>query len=195
MLDLRVALYRQLHAMPFAFFARQQPGEAVSHVLNDVQGVGGAVSGTLADVAQNAVVLVIDDRLRVRARLASRARRARISSAVHRARRAASARRASESSDTAQARVGELTGILTETLSVSGALLIKVFGGGQTRSSAGSRRRRTKSSSYRSSSRSSAAGSSCSSDCSRRSDRLSCSRSEGASSSRDTSRSEQSSRS
>ena len=41
MLDLRVALYRQLHAMPFAFFARQRPGEAVSHVLNDVQGVGG----------------------------------------------------------------------------------------------------------------------------------------------------------
>ena len=43
MIDLRVALYRQLHAMPFAFFARQRPGEAVSHVLNDVQGVGGAV--------------------------------------------------------------------------------------------------------------------------------------------------------
>ena len=52
MLDLRVALYEQLHAMPFAFFARQQPGEAVSHVLNDVQGVGGAISGTLVDVAQ-----------------------------------------------------------------------------------------------------------------------------------------------
>ena len=85
MLDLRVALYRQFHAMPFAFFARQQPGEAVSHVLNDVQGVGGAVSGTLADVAQNVIVLVVDDRVRVRARLASGARGARVSPAVHRA--------------------------------------------------------------------------------------------------------------
>src|SRR5215475_6373855 len=58
MLDLRVALYRQFHSMPFAYFARQQPGEAVSHVLNDVQGVGGAVSDTLVDVVQNIVVLV-----------------------------------------------------------------------------------------------------------------------------------------
>src|SRR5204862_7794873 len=58
MLDLRVALYEQFHAMPFSFFAKQQPGEAVSHVLNDVQGVGGAISGTLVDVAQNLIVLV-----------------------------------------------------------------------------------------------------------------------------------------
>src|SRR5262245_30061542 len=58
MLDLRVALYRRLHEMPFAFFTRQKPGEAVSHVLNDVQGVGGVVSSTLVDIVQNVVVLV-----------------------------------------------------------------------------------------------------------------------------------------
>ena len=127
MLELRVALYRQFHAMPFAFFARQQPGEAVSHVLNDVQGVGGAVSGTLVDVAQNVIVLVtttvfvftLDWRLALVAlgflpvfiiptRRVGRTRK-QLKRAV-------------------QARVAELTGILTETLSVSGALLIKVFG-------------------------------------------------------------------
>ena len=130
MLDLRVALYEQLHAMPFAFFARQQPGEAVSHVLNDVQGVGGAISGTLVDVAQNAIVLVtttvfvftLDWRLAL------------ISLAflplfVVPTRRVGETRKRLKRS--VQARVAELTGILTETLSVSGALLIKVFGGEQ----------------------------------------------------------------
>ncbi len=128
MLDLRVALYRQLHAMPFAFFARQRPGEAVSHVLNDVQGVGGAVSGTLVDVAQNAIVLVsttafvfaLDWRLALVALgflplfIAPTRRVGRTRRTLKRA---------------VQARVSELTGILTETLSVSGALLVKVFGG------------------------------------------------------------------
>ncbi len=57
MLDLRIKVYRQLHDMPFDFFAKQKPGEAVSHVLNDVQGVGGVVSNTLVDLAQNAIVL------------------------------------------------------------------------------------------------------------------------------------------
>jgi len=128
MLDLRVALYRQFHTMPFAFFAKQQPGEAVSHVLNDVQGVGGAVSGTLVDVAQNAIVLasttafvfMLDWRLALVALgflplfIAPTRRVGRTRKRIKR---------------TVQARVSELTGILTETLSVSGALLIKVFGG------------------------------------------------------------------
>ena len=131
MLDLRVALYRQLHAMPFAFFARQRPGEAVSHVLNDVQGVGGAVSGTLVDVAQNIIVLAsttafvfaLDWRLATVALgflplfIAPTRRVGRTRKRLKR---------------TVQTRISELTGILTETLSVSGALLVKVFGGEET---------------------------------------------------------------
>ena len=57
MLDLRTKLYARLHTMPMAFFSRQRPGEAIGHVLNDVQGVGDVVSGTLADIAQNTIVL------------------------------------------------------------------------------------------------------------------------------------------
>jgi ATP-binding cassette subfamily B protein len=131
MLDLRVALYRQLHAMPFAFFARQRPGEAVSHVLNDVQGVGGAVSGTLVDVAQNIIVListtafvfVLDWRLATVAL-------GFLPLFVVPTRRMGRARKRLKR--TVQARISELTGILTETLSVSGALLVKVFGGQET---------------------------------------------------------------
>ena len=131
MLDLRVALYRQLHAMPFAFFARQQPGEAVSHVLNDVQGVGGAVSGTLVDVAQNSIVLIsttifvfaLDWRLALVAL-------GFLPLFVVPTRRVGRMRKRLKR--TVQARISELTGILTETLSVSGALLVKVFGGEET---------------------------------------------------------------
>jgi ATP-binding cassette subfamily B protein len=130
MLDLRVALYRHLHEMPFEFFAKQKPGEAVSHVLNDVQGVGGVVSGTLVDILQNTIVLVstmvfviaLDWRLAILAvgflpLFIAPARRA--------------GRRKKVLKQRVQARMSELTGMLTETLSVSGALLVKVCGGAE----------------------------------------------------------------
>ena len=127
MLDLRIKVYRQLHDMPFDFFAKQKPGEAVSHVLNDVQGVGGVVSNTLVDLAQNAIVLsctlifivALDWRLALIAVsflplfVASTRRVGRTRKRLKRI---------------VQARTSELTGLLTETLSVSGALLVKVFG-------------------------------------------------------------------
>ncbi len=131
MLDMRVAIYRRLHEMPFAYFTRQQPGEAVSHVLNDVQGIGGVVSGTLVDIAQNAVVLAstllfvlaLDWRLSLFAVAA-------LPAFVVPARRVGRAHKALRR--TIQSRVSELTGILTETLSVSGALLVKIFGAEKT---------------------------------------------------------------
>jgi len=127
MCDLRVALYRHLHEMPFAFFAKQKPGEAVSHVLNDVQGVGSVVSGTLVDVVQNAIVLlattifviVLDWRLALVAI-------GFLPLFITPTRRVGRRRKALKRG--VQARMSELTGILTETLSVSGALLVKVFG-------------------------------------------------------------------
>lgn len=128
MFDLRVALYRRFQDMPFAFFTRQKPGEAVSHVLNDVQGVGAAVSGTLVDIVQNAVILVstaafvfaLDWRLALVAV-------AFLPAFIAPARRVGHRRKALKR--TVQTRMAELTGILTETLSVSGALLVKTFGG------------------------------------------------------------------
>src|SRR5262245_53173850 len=130
MLDLRIKVYRQLHDMPFDFFAKQTPGEAVSHVLNDVQGVGGVVSNTLVDLAQNAIVLgctllfifALDWRLAtvavsflplfaVSTQRVGRVRE-RLQRIVH-------------------ARTSDLTGLLTETLSVSGALVVKLFGSEQ----------------------------------------------------------------
>jgi ATP-binding cassette subfamily B protein len=127
MCDLRVALYRHLHAMPFAFFTAQRPGEAVSYVLNDVQGVGSAVSSTLVDLSQSLIVLTstltflvwLDWRLALVAV-------AMLPLFVVPTRRVGRRRKALKR--TVQARIGELTGMLTETLSISGALLVKVFG-------------------------------------------------------------------
>jgi ATP-binding cassette subfamily B protein len=126
MLDLRVALYQHLHGMPFAYFTKQKPGEAVSHVLNDVQGVGGVVSNTLIDIVQNSIVLattlvfvtVLDWRLTVIAV-------AFLPLFVTPTRRVG--RMKKELKRSVQARMAELTGIVTETLSVSGALMIKAF--------------------------------------------------------------------
>ncbi|HEX7796171.1 MAG TPA: ABC transporter ATP-binding protein [Vicinamibacterales bacterium] len=127
MLDLRIKVYRQLHDMPFDFFAKQKPGEAVSHVLNDVQGVGGVVSNTLVDLAQNAIVLActllfifaLDWRLAIVA-VSFLPLFAVSTKRVGRARK--------RLKRIVQARTSELTGMLTETLSVSGALLVKIFG-------------------------------------------------------------------
>jgi ATP-binding cassette subfamily B protein len=126
MLDLRVALYRHLHGMPFAYFTKQKPGEAVSHVLNDVQGVGGVVSNTLIDIIQNSIVLVttlvfvtiLDWRLTIIAV-------AFLPLFVTPTRRVGRLKK--ELKRQVQSRMAELTGIVTETLSVSGALMIKAF--------------------------------------------------------------------
>lgn len=127
MVDLRVRVYKRLHEMPFDFFAKQKPGEAVSHVLNDVQGVGGVVSGTLVELAQNAVVLATTLAFLVwlNWRLAAVCL-VFLPFYVGTTRRVGRARKKLKRA--MQARTSEITGTLTETLSVSGALLVKVFG-------------------------------------------------------------------
>jgi ATP-binding cassette subfamily B protein len=128
MVDLRVALYRHLHEMPLAFFARQKPGEAVTRVLSDVQGIGGVVSGTLVDIVQNAAVMIttlafvmaLDWRLGLMAICA-------LPLFLAPARRVGQKRKLLKRS--AQARMTELTGLVAETLSISGAVLVKNFDG------------------------------------------------------------------
>jgi ATP-binding cassette, subfamily B, bacterial len=125
--DLRVQVYEHLHRQSLAYFVAAPPGEILSGVLNDVQGAGSAVSSTVVGAAENALVfattatlvLALDWRLGLMTVgllplfiLPSR-RVGRWRKALRRA---------------AQARTAELVGILAETLSVSGAHLVKVFG-------------------------------------------------------------------
>ena len=107
---------------------RRPAGELISHALNDVQGIGSTISGTLVRMVESAVifcssailVLALDWRLGLVALCL-------LPLFIIPTRRVGRRRKAIKR--LTQRALAELTGILTETLSVSGALLLKVFGG------------------------------------------------------------------
>jgi ATP-binding cassette subfamily B protein len=127
MFDMRVALFQHLHRQPLGYFASSRPGEALSRVLNDVQGVGGVVSQTLVDIFDNAItflstavlLFVLDWRLGVASLLF-------LPFYVLPTRTVGKKRKSLKRST--QEAMGELVALLAETLSISGALLLKVFG-------------------------------------------------------------------
>ena len=127
MLDLRVELFSHLQAQPLSYFTLARPGEALSRVLNDVQGAGSAVATTLVSVASNLVTFVLalvavvwlDWRLALLALVL-------LPVYVIPTRRVGRRRKVLKRES--QALMAQLTGLLAETLSISGAQLIKVFG-------------------------------------------------------------------
>jgi ATP-binding cassette subfamily B protein len=129
-LDLRVALFAHLQRQSVRFFSDAPPGELLSRSLNDVQGIGGALSGTLVKVLESTVVfassaclvLVLDWRLGLVAI-------ALLPMFIIPTRRVGVRRKAIKRRT--QRVLAELTGVLAESLSVSGALLLKLFGGEQ----------------------------------------------------------------
>jgi ATP-binding cassette, subfamily B, bacterial len=127
MRDLRVELFEHLQRQPHSFFVHARPGETLSSVLNDVQGVGSVTSTTLAGVVESlivaattsALVFALDWRLALVALVS-------LPAFVVPGRRVGQRRK--ELRRAAQVRMAELTGILDEALSASGSLLTKVFG-------------------------------------------------------------------
>jgi ATP-binding cassette subfamily B protein len=127
MYDLRLELFAHVQRQSLAFFANAKPGEVISRVLTDVQGVGQALQDNLVKLLQNVLTLLVSIVLLVVLdwRLALVALSA-LPLFVFPARKVGKQRK--ELKKHTQARMAELTGILMETLSVSGVLLIKVFG-------------------------------------------------------------------
>jgi ATP-binding cassette, subfamily B, bacterial len=127
MCDLRSSLYRHLNRLPLAYFTSAQPGDSLSRVLNDVQGVGATVTDKMMEVIENATVFVasltmlvlLDWRLSLIALVS-------LPFYAIPSRRVGLARKQLKR-DT-QRKIAEFAGMLTETLSISGALLMKVFG-------------------------------------------------------------------
>jgi len=127
MFDLRLQLYRHMQRQSMTYFASAQPGEVVSRVLNDVQGVGQMMQDNLVKLLQNAIVFattatiifVLDWRLAL-------ASMALLPAFIWPTRRVGRTRKALKRQ--VQVRMAEMTGILMETLSVSGALILKIFG-------------------------------------------------------------------
>lgn len=125
--DLRVQLFEHLHEQPVSWFASAAPGEAISRVLNDVAGAGSAVSGTLVDFIESTLALVSTAALLLGLdwRLALVAF-AMLPAFVIPTRSVGMKRKKLKRQ--VQVGMAELTGILSETLSISGALLLKVSG-------------------------------------------------------------------
>ena len=127
MFDLRVQLFRHVQRQSLGYFASAKSGEVVSRVLNDVQGVGHMMQENLVKLLQNAVVFAVSSAVifSLDWRLALVAFGL-LPAFIYPARRVGRTRKTLKRR--AQARMAEVTGILMETLSVSGALLLKVFG-------------------------------------------------------------------
>ncbi len=127
MYDLRLELFAHVQRQSLAFFTDSKPGEVISRVLTDVQGIGQALQDNLVKLLQNLLVLGVSVTLVIWLdwRLAIVALSA-LPLFVVPARRVG--RKRKQLKRETQARMAELTGILMETLSVSGVLLIKVFG-------------------------------------------------------------------
>ncbi|MBI4818333.1 MAG: ABC transporter ATP-binding protein [Deltaproteobacteria bacterium] len=127
MLDLRIELFRHVHRQSLDYFTHARPGEAISHVLNDVQGVGSTMSGTMVTLVDAVLVLgttaallfALDVRLAIVALVI-------LPVFAFPTRRVGRKKKALKRES--QALLAEITGILAETLSVSGALLLKIFG-------------------------------------------------------------------
>jgi ATP-binding cassette subfamily B protein len=125
--DLRTALFGHLQRMSLAFFTGARPGELMSRLYNDVVGAQQAITGPLISVFSNVfgagATLVVMLRLEWRLSLAALAvlpllilpsrRVGRVLRRVTRAQMEANAR---------------MNSILNETLNLSGALLVKLFG-------------------------------------------------------------------
>ncbi len=127
MFDLRNQVFRHVQKQSLTYFMTAKPGEIVSRVLNDVQGVGQMLQDNLVKALQNAVVVStaiaaivwLDWRLSIVAL-------ALLPAFILPTRRVGQRRKVLKRS--AQASLAEVTGVLLETLSVSGALLVKVSG-------------------------------------------------------------------
>ena len=125
--DLRAQVYGHLQRMSLAFFTGSRPGELMSRLNNDVVGAQSAVTGTLVTVVSNAfaatATLTVMLNLEWRLTLAAVAilplfiypsrRVGRILRGVTRRQMEANAR---------------MNATMNETLNVSGALLVKLFG-------------------------------------------------------------------
>ncbi len=127
MFDLRNQVFKHVQAQSLSYFLTARPGEVISRVLNDVQGVGQMLQDNLVKLLQNvltvgtAIVALVwlDWRLAIVAL-------ALLPAFIIPTRTVGQRRKALKRQ--AQSKLAEVTGVLLETLSVSGALLVKVSG-------------------------------------------------------------------
>src|SRR5436190_18238703 len=127
MYDFRNQLYQRLQSMPLSFFTRTRTGEILSRLSNDVGGIQGIVTNTAINLLSNistvlsiVIAMVFLSPLLTLVTLGLTPLFLWIASKVGNARRRVSRE--------TQKSMATLTTLTEETLSVSGVLLVKVFG-------------------------------------------------------------------
>ncbi len=128
MADYRQQLFDHLHRQPMSFFVKSQAGQLVSRVTNDVAAIQTVVTSTFVGVVSNvltiattlAVMFTLDWRLTLLSLVV-------VPAFVLPARRVGQVRQ--DVQREIQVTLARLTTQLTETLGISGALLVKAFVG------------------------------------------------------------------
>jgi ATP-binding cassette subfamily B protein len=127
MRDFRNLLYRHLQRMPLRFFAGTRTGEIQSRLSNDIGGVQGVVTATAANLVSNvAIVLSIVAAMIWISPLLTLIALGVLPLFLWVSYKAGKLRR--QTSKETQKSLASLTTFMQETLSVSGILLVKVFG-------------------------------------------------------------------
>ncbi|MDY9921873.1 MAG: ABC transporter ATP-binding protein [Synergistota bacterium] len=124
--DMRNSMYRHLQSMPHQFFTTNNQGDIITRMTSDISGVQQLITGTLTSILSNVITLVVA--------LVAMYQKNWILATVGviivplftlPTKRVGKARWSLTRE--AQARNDEINGILNETLSVSGQLLVKLF--------------------------------------------------------------------
>ncbi len=125
--DMRNAMYRHLQSMSQRFFTTNNQGDIITRMTSDIDGVQRIITNTLTDILSNVITLIVAMAVMFRQNwilaLVGMAIIPLFTIPTRRAGRTrwSLTREAQECSD-------EINGILNETLSVSGQLLVKLFG-------------------------------------------------------------------
>jgi ATP-binding cassette subfamily B protein len=127
MADFRLALFRHLHQQPLQFFTATRSGELVSRVTNDVNGIQTVVTSTLVNLLTSVftlastlvVMFVLNWQLSLLALVV-------VPAFVLPTQRVGQIRQ--DIQRRIQVALARMTAQLTETLGVSGAMLVKAFG-------------------------------------------------------------------
>jgi len=125
--DLRCALFRHLQSMSLRFFTNTRTGELMSRLNNDVVGSQRAISGTIVEIISNAVTLVFT----LTIMLSLQWQLTLLSIVILPVFIIASRRVGVLLRDVVRMQLtlnAEMNAMMNETLNVSGALLVKIFG-------------------------------------------------------------------
>ena len=126
MADFRLQLFQHIHRQPMSFFTENQSGQLVSRVTNDVGAIQGVVTGTLVSLVSNLLIVLttiafmlwFNWRLTILALVI-------VPAFIVPTQRVGRVRR--DLQRLIQQALARLTAQLTETIGVSGALLVKAF--------------------------------------------------------------------